>query len=78
MLDRDAVECPMPPRHGLFSPDDHGWLSLVNDVAISTEVELEPEGTAMMFLRYAWIAAHAVLRAKQRPFDGDARPFWEK
>lgn len=39
---------------------------------------LDPEGMAMQFMRLAFIAAHHEIRARQVPFNGDARTSIQK
>lgn len=74
---QDEVDCPPIPREAAFGDD---WICL-QDVNVLEEMgywALEPEGTPMMLLRYAWIAAHAEYRAKHNSFDGEAGTSWDK
>ena len=75
MTRMEEIDCPMPPRTAYIGPD---WIMLCGDSSPNHEDALEPEGVAMQLLRLAWVAAHAEQTEKQKPFDGDARPFWEK
>jgi hypothetical protein len=71
------MDTPPPPTYAAIGD---GWIKLdhVGEGFEQGAFDLAPEGLAMKFLRLAWLAAHHEQRLINKPFDGDARPFWQK
>ncbi len=73
----DVNDCPPCPHQATFGDD---WIELAGDAyGVNDEYwTIDPESAAAYLLRAAWALAHKQQRAEQEPFDGDARPMWEK